>query len=215
MLDLWTTRRRSLFLVVCLASLMAMPAAAADIELTPFVGYQFGGTFEGDYDYDDDDFDFFDDVDIDESESYGMILDIGLSKNAQIELFYSRQESSFEESGFFGEAFGDVQIEYFHVGFLWQWGAGQVKPFVVATGGGTRFTLPGDSDTRISGAIGGGVKVFVNDHVGFRFDGRLYSTFIDEDEEISCSRRSRRCFRYDDDVSLVQLDFKVGLIFAF
>ncbi len=215
MSNLWMPRRQSFFSAVCLASLLAMPAAAADLELTPFVGYQFGGTFEGDSDYDDDDFDFFDDVDIKESESYGMILDIGLSKNAQIELFYSRQESSFEESGFFGDAIGDVEIEYFHGGFLWQWGAGQVRPFVVATGGGTRFSLPEDSDTRFSAAIGGGVKVFVNDHLGFRFDGRLYSTFIDENGEVSCGRRSRSCYRYNDDLSLVQLDIKVGLIFAF
>ncbi len=172
----------------------ATPASATDLELTPFVGYQFGGTFESDFDDDDD---FFDDVDIEESESYGLMLDIGITRNAQIEIFYSRQESAFEDSDFFGglfednEIFGDVEIEYFHGGFLYQWAGGQVQPFVVATAGATRFTLPGDSDTRFSAAAGGGVKVFVNDHVGFRLDGRLYSTFIDEDDEVDCRRNGR------------------------
>lgn len=197
-----------------LVLLCAVPTSAADFELTPFVGYQFGGTFEEDFD-DDDDFDFFDDVDIEESESYGLILDIGLSKNAQVEFLYSHQDSSIEESGFFGDALGDVEIEYFHAGLLWQWGAGQVKPFVVASGGATRFSFADDSDTRFSAAIGGGVKVLVSEHVGFRFDGRLYSTFIEEDEEISCNRNGRRCYRYNDDISLVQLDVKFGVIFAF
>lgn len=210
----WTLPHRSLLWIVGLALMSALPAVAADLELTPFVGYQLGGTFESDDDYNDD-FDLFDDVDIEESESYGLILDIGVSKNAQIEVFYSRQDSAFEESGFLGATLGDVEIEYFHVGFLWQWGAGQVKPFVVASGGGTRFTLPGDSDTRPSAAIGGGVKVFFNDHVGLRLDGRVYSTFIDEDEEISCGRRRRACYRYDDSVNLIQADVKVGLILAF
>ena len=205
-------------LALLVAAGMAFPAGAADLELTPFVGYQFGGTFESDYDDDDD---FFDDVDIEESESYGLMLDIGITRNAQIELFYSRQESAFEDSDFFGglfddnEIFGDVEIEYFHGGFLYQWAGGQVQPFAVATVGATRFTLPGDSDTRFSAAAGGGVKVFFNDHVGVRFDGRVYSTFIDEDDEVDCRRNRRVCYRYDDDVFLVQLDVKFGLIFAF
>lgn len=197
------------------ALLCALPAQAGDFELTPFFGYQFGGTFEEGFDSDNSVF-LFDDIDVEESQTLGLIADFSLSKNAQIELLYSYQDTDLERTGFFrNEDLGEVEIEYFHAGFLWQWGGGQVRPFVVATAGVTRFAFDDDNDSKFSAGFGGGVKIFVSDHIGFRFDGRFSSTFIEEGEEINCSRRRNRCYRYEDDLSLIQLDAKFGIIFAF
>ncbi|MEM6796666.1 MAG: hypothetical protein AAF725_22025, partial [Acidobacteriota bacterium] len=70
--------------VLCLlAALAAVPASAqTSFELTPFLGYQFGGTVEEDFD--DNDFDFFDDVDVEESESFGVMLGIGVGRYGQV-----------------------------------------------------------------------------------------------------------------------------------
>ncbi len=229
MLDIFPqSKRRGAMAAACTLlalGLAVVPASAQTVELTPFVGYQFGGSF--DQDYEDDDFDFFDDVDVEESESYGLMLNLGLTRSLQFELLYSRQETNLEEDSFLGADLDDVEIEYFHGGVLWQWGDGQVHPYVVASAGGTRFTLADGDDTRFSVGLGGGVKVMFNNHVGLRLDGRFYSTVIDDDDgffdddddffddDVRCDRRGRNCISFSDDEYLVQFDAKVGLVLRF
>ena len=190
---------------------LAPSAQAQKLEITPFVGYQFGGAFEDRFDFDNDD---FDDLDLEESENFGLILDVALNQNVQLEFLYSRQETSFEPDSVFGRNAIDLEVDYLHVGALYQWVPGQFRPYVVASAGATRFSPEVlDRETRPSVSVGGGVKLFLGDHIGFRFEGRMYSTWIDDDDEVFCD--DRYCFTYEDNVFLFQWDVKAGLIIAF
>lgn len=176
--------RRSILLIALAA--LAAPALAQDtrVELSPFAGYRWGGELEAG-----DNALFDQDVDVDESAVFGLRLGIAITDEVHFELLASRQPTQFTTGD--GDLFGDdadlldVNIDTLQAGLLFQGGAGQVHPFGVVALGMSRLDpdLPGVSDEeRLSASAGGGVKVFVNRHLGFRFEARAY--WIDtEDEE--------------------------------
>lgn len=194
------------------------PYGAHSFELTPFAAYFFTGDFDsGYYEFD------FDDTEVDEGEGFGLLAAFGLGRHLQFELLYETQDTELliDEGGFFFDDrfVVDLDLEYFHAGLSYQWNPGQVRPFVGFSLGATRFEPhdPGfESESRFSIAFGGGVKVFLGDHLGFRFQGRIFSTFVGDDEEVFCvGRHHRDCFRRDDDTYLVQPELSAGLILAF
>ncbi|MCP3956530.1 MAG: porin family protein [bacterium] len=204
---------RRFLIPATLLILTASSAAAQRVEITPFYGFQFAGEFEDRFDEGD-----FDGVDVDEGETYGLFLNFALDpggpEGGQIELMYNRQETELQANRLFGPDVADLDIEYWHLGFLYQWAPGQARPYVVIGLGATRLESPGfESETRFSWSGGGGVKLMFNQNFGVRFDGRIYSTIIDEDDDVFCDPRG--CFSYDDDTFLVQLDVKGGLVLAF
>jgi hypothetical protein len=197
------------------AALMALPMVAEAqgprraFELGLFGGYRVGGEILQE------DNDFFPiDVDVDDSVAYGIRAEIPITDWVAIELLASRQPTEFiEDDDLFGPdaSLLDVDITYYHVGVLMQWGPGQVRPFVVTSVGIGQINpdLPGlSTEERLSASVGGGVKVWANDHVGFRFEGRGYWTDIDDEEH-----DDRYRYRYDDD--LYQFEVSAGLQFAF
>jgi len=195
-----------------LASLLLVPAAAAaqpaHVELTPFVGYRLGGEL------DDEETRLFDrDVELEESPSFGLVLDVPLFPNLALELLASRQPTEFRASrDLFGddEELGDVDVTYLHAGVLWYWGAGQVQPFFAIAAGLTEIApdIPGADDAhRLSGSLAGGARIFIDRHLGFRFEGRGYWTAIDDDDD--CCRR-----RDEGEADLYQAEGSVGLILA-
>ena len=187
----------------------ASVAAAQKVEITPFVGYQFGGWFTDHYD----DRGTFDEVQ--DSETFGLILDFSINRRAQIEVLYESQETELE-AGLFHDRSPrvDLDLEYFHVGFLWQWlPSDEVRPFVVGSLGVANLELAGGRDqTQFSTSVGGGVKLFFNDRVGARFEGRLYNALIDDDDAFC---HSDACFGFYDTSLLFQFELKAGLILAF
>lgn len=199
---------------VLLALLAASPAAAQKFEITPFYGYQFGGDFEDRFDSDD-----FGDVDVDEGETYGLFLNFALAnfgagEGGQIELMYNRQDTELQAGRLFGPRLLDLELEYWHLGFLYQWAPGQVRPYLVVSLGATSLDPGGaPSETRFSWSLGGGLKLMFNDHLGLRFDGRFYSTVVDEDDAVFCDPFG--CFSHDNSTFLTQFDVKGGIIFAF
>jgi len=180
----------------------------AQIELTPYVSYRFGGEVR------DEDFhrDRHDSTDIEESEAYGVTLDVPIAGGFSLELLVSRQqtEAQFDE-GLFEPSLdlGDIDVTYGHVGVLYQWRLGQVNPFVVGSIGGTLFdpSFPGaDEETRVSIGLGGGVKLFLSEHVGVRLEGRGFWTDVENNDDR---------YRYGDEGStLYQGEASAGLIFA-
>ena len=149
-------------------------------ELTPFASYFLEGEIGTDHD-----FGFsFRDADVAEGEGVGLLASFRVNRHWQVELMYSEQETEFEfrRFGFFGSPgfleVVEVDVEYFHVGAAYTWTTGQIEPFVDLTVGTThispRGSGSGDSDD-LSLSIGGGVKVWVGEHLGFRFQGRVFS----------------------------------------
>ncbi len=149
-------------------------------ELTPTFSYNFGGTLSAE---DSDLFDF--DLEADDSEAYGVTFGIPLSPWAQIELLASRQQTQLVyDQGLFGGSRGvaDFDVTYYHVGGLFQWGNGQIHPFLVASLGVANLNpdVPGArAENKFSGSLGGGVKIFFTDNIGLRLEGRGFWTLLD------------------------------------
>jgi outer membrane protein with beta-barrel domain len=202
--------------LVATLALAAAPAFAqpTHVQISPFLGYRWGGHIEGN------DNALFDrDVDVDDSEVYGVRLELELSPHFAIELLGSHQPTRFVngDDELFGDdqAIADVDIDTLQVGAVFQGGPGQVKPYGVVSLGMTRLDpkIRGtSSDERFSGSFGGGVKVFVNRSFGFRVEGRGYLTDtadnFDDDFDHHCSDS---CGPND----LFQAEVTAGIILAF
>ena len=221
---------RFTWLALCLmfGLLLAATASAEDrgrsvgkrFELTPFASYFFEGEIGADHD-----FGFsLRDADVAEGEGAGLLASFRVNRHWQVELLYSKQETEFEfrRFGFFGSPSSreviDVDVAYYHVGAAYTWTVGQIEPFIDLTVGTTAISPrggSGDSDD-LSVGFGGGVKVWVGEHLGFRFQGRLFSTDAGRDE-FFCDDEFGfdDCYYYDDDSYFVQPQVSAGLILAF
>lgn len=206
---------RRLLTIAALAALLTPVAASAQgayrFELTPQVSYRWGGTISGDSN------DLFDaNLDLDNGVGYGVTFDIPLSRNFQLELLANRQSTQLQfDEGLFGGNFAvaDIDVDYYHIGMLYQGGDRRVSPFFVASAGVTNLSpdVPGaSSDQRFSMSLGGGVKVFVSENVGFRFEGRGFFTVIDNYD----SGCYDYCYDYNYGDTLSQGQVSAGLILA-
>lgn len=204
--------RKSLIFV----ALLLIPAAALAqphrFELTPMAGWRFDGEFNVDDDFLDER-----NVRIDEGQSFGFIFNVGLGPNFQLEFLANRQDSEFVvDPGLFTpeRSLGDVTLDMYHAGILYQWGPGQVQGFL-STGLGIARIAPDNDDleaeSRFSGNFGGGVKIFLAQNVGLRFDGRFYwvdlATSFDDDHHDHDDD-------WDSDEGLWQTEGSVGLIIS-
>lgn len=195
-----------------LAALLIMAAtslhAQSGVELTPYIGYRGGGEINSDT------LNPFGDVEIDDSESYGIILGIPMAPWAMIELEASFQNSQLvEDGGDFqpGARIGDVDVDYYQVGFVFQGPGPKVQPFGIFALGATNINpdLPGlTSETKFSTSFGGGLKLNFSQNLGLRLEGRGYYTLLDSDDDDFCCS-----YYYNDD--LWQLEARVGLIVRF
>jgi hypothetical protein len=199
-------------------SILFLPAAAwaqsARFEITPLAGYRASGQVTAYDDFEDELIDT--DLEVEESEFYGVVADIPLSRNWKLELLANRQESNFIlDEGIFEpvENLGDVTIDYYHVGLLYEWGRGQVNPFVTAAVGLARIEPSSrlvDAEDRASASLGGGVKIFFSRNIGLRLEGRGYWTDLDTGISDGSGRRRRQV-----EEALYQGEASAGLILAF
>jgi hypothetical protein len=200
--------RKALILV----GLLLIPAAALAqshrFELTPYAGWRFDGEFNVDGDFLEER-----DVRLDEGGSFGVIFDVPLNPNWQLEFIANRQNSEFiVDAGLFTpeQSLGDVTVEMVTAGILYQWGPGQVQGFFSGGLGIARIEPDREAleaESRFAGNIGGGVKVFLAENVGLRFDGRGYWV----DLETGFDDRNDR-FRSDE--GLFQGEASIGLILS-
>lgn len=195
----------AIFLVPTLAA-----AQHSRIEITPFAGYRLAGDFNAPSS------DSFARLgaQVDESALYGVTLGVPLNEHWRFEVTANRQSTSFTvDEGFLtpDTKLGDVDLTMVHAGFSLEWGDGQVKPFLVASGGVTRIDPKFQelsAEDRVSGSLGGGVKILFSDNVGVRIEGRGYWTDLN-------TRFHDRYSRYDSDDGLYQAEATAGLIFRF
>ena len=193
-------------------------AAAQDytpgVEMTPILGFRSVGRLSTDNG------DGFDgDAEIDSGTSFGLLVNVPLSRHAQIELMADRQSSEFINDALLPEnaLSRDVDLTYYHVGFLWQWTPNNLRPFVVGSLGFTDISPDGArSENRFSGSIGGGLKVDLSKHVGFRLEGRGFWTDSGSSSSNHCHNGKCACHdEWDCDTGLVQHELRVGVMFSF
>jgi hypothetical protein len=193
----------SLCLFALLALAVAAPASAQKIEITPFVGYQFGGELAeiGDETVN---------RKIEQSPAWGLMLDFSVTANDQVEIFYSNQSTELNRGT---EPAFDAKVEFFQVGALHTYAPNKpVNPYVGLTLGATRYGVLDGSDTRFSGSIALGLKMLVSDHAGFRFDGRIFGTSTGSGT-IGCSDET--CIGYPDTSIIWNYSVNAGLIIHF
>jgi opacity protein-like surface antigen len=191
-------------LVLTTVLLAPTAAMAGEFEITPFLGYQFGGDLETFYQGE------YHDVNINSSENWGLVLSLGLSPMTQIELLYSTQDTE-ADADRFEDSLG-LRIDYWQLSMLWNFDPdSQIQPYVVFGIGGTWLRPDGFSSlSRFSGNIGGGAKIFFSDNIGLRLEGRFYGTYINSTTSY-CD--PFWCYGYNN--SLYQFDVSAGLIIRF
>lgn len=132
--------------------------------------------------------------------TWGGTLGYYLSEYVQFEVEYARQNSSLAPDFDIGPGLPesiDLGIDQIIGNFVFQTelSGGSVAPFFLVGAGAAIFTPDNtlldptdelDSATRFQWGIGGGLKLFVTDRVGFRFQGRYKPTNAGSQPEIWC-----------------------------
>jgi hypothetical protein len=171
-------------IILALASIPALSSAAQAVEVAPFTGHRYGGSFE--------DTNTAAKFEVGDETAYGLLLDFDLEPDKQIEVFLSRQATHLATTGpFTGNPLFDLTIDYYHIGGLYMLPEGErVRPFVSGTFGLTRMA-PKRSDLtteyRLSLSLGGGAKFFLTRSLGLRFDVRGIYTMLNADTSVFCS----------------------------
>jgi hypothetical protein len=202
-------------LVVMLAIIGSpLSAGAADeplnIEITPYGGWRFGGTFDVQ--------ESTDAWEIEESASAGLILNLRESANTQWEFLYSQQSSKAElTSNTLPVTRIDIDLQYFQVGGTYQWDGDMLRPYLAATIGGTRIRTPSESDAFFSGSIGLGMQILPESRVGIRIEARAWGSLTDSSTDLFCAvgPDANVCAIRVDGSVLGQVETFAGITFRF
>jgi len=174
-------QKSSLWFVLVLLALPTFAAAENGIEVTLLAGYGIGDSFEertttSPY--------TINKLELDETGVFGIAVDWGIMDQTQYEFYFSHQQTKLtERSGSTAQpsSLFDIDVSYLHIGGTVGFGDDRVDPFIVGTVGVTYFDpkhAAYSSKTRFSLALGGGVKLFITDNIGFRFEGRGLGTLV-------------------------------------
>jgi opacity protein-like surface antigen len=180
-------------------------------EVTPFVGYRFGGDFDVGT--------TSTDANLDDDASFGIAINLGIDNYQQYELFYSRQEASFESTSPVAPL--DLDVEYLHLGgTLLLNDELPVAPYLAGGLGITRLSPqsgPGSDDTRFSISLGLGVKLPVSQSFSVRLEARSYLTIVENDTAFFCASGSQGgvCAIQSSGDSFIQYELLAGVSFAF
>ena len=199
-------RRAALVIAALAAPLLGARAEAGEIELQPFFGLQYGGSFASP---DGVPFSF------DESADYGATLDVEVAPTWRLELLYSRQETKLEPpTG--GPTFPQT-VERYMVGISEEPETdGPFSFFGVALLGATRL-VPGlsgtDSELRFAVGLSLGTKVPARSRIGLRLEARGFYTVVDSGGAVYCTNGT--ClFRFSGS-GIWQGDVTAGVVFRF
>ena len=179
-------------------------------ELTPFLGYTWGGTIYGDQTNV-----FNQDVDAASSGDVGVDFSIPVREGFKLELMASHQSTHLQTgNGLFepNNRVANMDINYYQAGIQIPFAVGRnISPFVIVTAGVANLSpdIPGvSSSTRFAMSAGGGVKVPINPNVGVRFDIRGYVTQLGNDS--ACNT----CY-YGYNSTFYQGQANLGVFFSF
>jgi hypothetical protein len=181
-------------------------------ELTPFLGYRWGGTI-----FADQTFVFDQDVDVAPSANFGVSFAIPLGDSGfKIELLANRQSSELEtDSGLFepDDRVADIDVTYLHAGLQIPFARSRnAVPYAIVSAGVADLDpqVTGvSSEQRFSASAGVGVKLPMTSNLGFKIEGRGYYTAL-EDRRDDCAFCD---YYYNQDFYQGEVNF--GLVFSF
>jgi hypothetical protein len=196
--------RRS-FVALALVLLLARGARAGDLEFAPFAGLQYAGsvattTGRG--------------ASIGSGLAYGATLDVALNPQWQVELLYSRQETSLSSSG--ESSPFDLKVERYMAGIQEDKGDERTRFFGVFLLGLTRFA-PGfggyDADERFTLGLTLGLKHYLSDRFGVRAEARGFFAAVDSGGGTVC--RNGNCLFVYSASGLWQGDVSAAVLIRF
>ncbi|MGH9321927.1 MAG: hypothetical protein ACRD21_27295 [Vicinamibacteria bacterium] len=154
------------------------------VEISPFGGYQFGGSSLS----------RIGQLEFEPDVSYGVMLDVRVRPDATIQFVYDRHDTilDFRDNDPFlpRQLRVDLAVEYYHLGGTVEFGEDRLRPYFGLTFGATRFDPSADgfsSEWRFSMGAGLGVKTYVSPRFGIRLDGRVWPSFVSTDGGFLCS----------------------------
>jgi hypothetical protein len=191
-------------LVLLALAIGAVPAQAQTVQLAPFAGFQFGGSFVTPAGAA---FELHDSLD------YGGGLDVAISSSWRVGLLYSRQDTELRGPG---PSF-DLSVERLMASLVEERGEGtDARFFGEALFGVTRFVsgLGGyDTDSRFTLGVGLGLKRFFSEHFGVRGQVRGLYTFTEADGGVFCV--NGECLFLFSGSGLWQGEVSGGLVIGF
>lgn len=160
-------KKLSLFLIAFVAIQFT---TAQTIEITPMFGYTFNGAYDG----------YVGKLDMKDDISYGGQLSFGLSSGNVLQLSYQRNEAKLNFRPYRGVEFPadqyDMGVEHYQLGFVKELSRGTTVPFGLVSLGASRYFAKSDgfSDhVMFSGSLGGGIKKYLSERVGIKFQANL------------------------------------------
>jgi|SRR3954471_746722 len=184
-------------------------AFAQTVEVSPFVGYRFGGGF----------FERVTNqpVDLDGAPVLGGVLNVAMHDGLWFEGLFTHQDARVDvPTGPFSQPTQwRITVDHWFAGGLQEFGESRVvRPFLTGLLGLTRYAAAGDNEIRFAIGAGGGVKLRPTRHLGARLDGRVFTTFADiNGRAIACS--PGLCLVALEADVVWQAEFSAGLIIAF
>jgi opacity protein-like surface antigen len=178
--ELETMKMRTSWLAVVAFLLVAtIPVhAQSKFEVTPFVGWESSGSYPVSSNS------TIDNLRLNSSASFGGFIDYSLSENFQPEFIWARNNTSYSAhdsltNSYFNAWHTDNDQFQFGGIFLLRNSEVKLRPYI---GAGLGFSHEENSNqnpnrTAFSWNIGGGVKYFVTQHIGFRGDIRYMPTY--------------------------------------
>ena len=214
-------QRRTLVLLIALIAIGATDVAAQKWEVTPFVGYRWGGNLnDGVYEESvagSEDLQFADGVD------YGLTLGYFVKPKIQIQAFWDRQHSSFsivnDRLGIDNQI-TDCTIDYYQVGVMMLPLDPEIRLqlFFSFTVGAT-YISPSESqyESEWFSSLGFtlGVRYFFTDHVAGLIQTRGMSTVMTEQDHLFCDEVTQKCFGLPANTYMGQINLSAGVVFAF
>ncbi|NOX48505.1 MAG: hypothetical protein GXO89_16175 [Chlorobi bacterium] len=201
--------------IIALTFLLVAPgslSAQGKFELTPLIGYQFGGKlrmYEGD-------------LKVKDQMNYGLAASTALAPDTRFEFMWTHMETSADFRPYYGYEFlrgsFNLNINYYQIGGVREFPkGGAVVPFGEFTLGAVQFT-PSDVNIaetwRFSVTLGGGAKFWLSDRIGIRLQARLLMPLYFQGVSLYAGTGGSG-MGVGAGVPILQGDFLAGLIFAF
>jgi hypothetical protein len=192
--------------------------AQGGFELTPTIGYRFGGnidlvnpTLNPN----------FRSLQIESNPAYGVALNHGVHDNLQVEVQWSRQDTHVtgrSRGGNTSTALFGAYVDQYHVNFLFHPAdeGSRTQPFAIVGLGATSFSAraPVSDRTQFSFELGAGIKRFFTPHFGLRLEAKWTPTYIRSNEELFCNGFGV-CYSVSDPVYAQQGEVSSGIIIRF
>lgn len=180
-------------------------------ELTPFIGYRWGGTI-----FADQTFIFGEDVDVAPAANLGINFALPLGDSGlKLELMANRQSSNLETGGGLFEPddrVADIDVTYLHAGVQIPFARSRnATPYFIASAGLANLDpqVTGVSaENRFSASAGVGVKLPMSELLSIRLEGRGYYTSLEEEDDCTICD-----YFYNED--FYQGEVNLGLVLSF